>query len=511
MGKKQKAVRWAVLLPPWIVVMGILILNLSSYESFLAVMDTVINWILTHFAWMFNWISLGALVLVVFAYVSPVGKIRLGGENAAPIVTYKNYIWIVLCTIMGSGLMLWACAEPLMHLYNPPANVTAGAGSGDAVLWAMENIFLEWTFTPMAIYALPAVLFAYLFYNRKLSFSIGSMLEPVLGGKVSDSFKSVIDAVCLFCLCMGLSSSLGSGVLLVVQGASHVTGGLITPNATSWSICGAIIIICYIMSAGSGLKRGIQTLSNVNSWFYLALGIFVFAAGPTAYILNLCCESFGAYLSDFFRLSLNTSTAWGDGWSNWWPTFYWCTWLTWMPISAVFLGKISKGYTIRQALVGVFVIPSVFSVVWMALFSETAIKMELDGLGLYAVMQANSMAAAAYELISHLPCAGIIGILFLITAFISYVTSADSNILAIANLCTSGLTENDDEDAQKSKGTLFIKIFWGVTIGGLCIIMLNALGMDGMKMLADLGGFFSAFLMIGFMASFIKVFFIKEK
>ena len=72
----------------------------------------------------------------------------------------------------------------------------------------------------MAIYALPAILFAYVFYNMKQSFSIGSMLKPILGDWIGEKAKAVIDGLCLFCLCMGLSSSLGSGVLLIVQGAS---------------------------------------------------------------------------------------------------------------------------------------------------------------------------------------------------------------------------------------------------------------------------------------------------
>lgn len=491
--------------------MGILVLHLVSYDSFMLVMNTVINGILDNFAWMFNLIALCAVILVVAAYVSPIGKIRIGGEEAKPILGYKNLVWIVLCTIMGSGLMLWACAEPLIHVHQPPANVTAGAGSGEAVTWAMENIFLEWTFTPMAIYALPSILFAYMFYNKKRSFSIGSMLEPVFGNRLGDKSKSLVDGLCLFCLCMGLASSLGSGVLLVVQGASSVTGGAVTPGVTSWTICAILIIASYIASAGSGLKKGIQSLSRVNSVFYLILGIFVLLAGPTAYILNLCTETFGAYLRDFFSLSMNTSTAWGDGWSHWWPQFYWCTWFTWMPVSAVFLGKISKGYTIRQALNAIFVIPSLFSVIWMALFAGTAIHLDLvEGYSLYAILQEQGIAAAAYELLSHLPGAGIITALFLITAFISYVTSADSNILAIANLCTSGLSADDREDRREdNRKSLWLKVFWGGTIGGLCIIMLNAMGIDGMKMLADLGGFFSAFLMILFIVAFVKELFKK--
>ncbi|MDO5410339.1 MAG: BCCT family transporter [Lachnospiraceae bacterium] len=497
--KKDKKLRWEVLFPAWIIVISVLILNLVNYEMFLSVINQVIGWILKNFAWMFNLISLAALFLVIAAYFSPIHKIKIGGSDAKPIIGYKNYVWIVLCTIMGAGLMFWACAEPILHISNPPANVTAGALSGEAILWAMETILLEWTFTPMAIYAMPAVLFALVFYNMKRKFSIGSMLYPVFGDRLSAKHDSIIDCICLFCLCLGISSSLGSGVLLIVEGISRMTGGKIEASPVSWAVCSVLIMLCLIISSVRGLHKGLNYLSRFNSWCYLVIGIFVFLTGPTAYILNLGVESIGAYAADFFKISLWTSAAWGDGWSLWWPQFYWCIWLTWMPISAVFLGKISKGYTIRQVLNAIFVIPAVFSVIWMVLFSASAIYFELNGAGIMQAMNASTTAAAAYAVLEHLPLNVIMVPVFLITAVASYVTSADSNTNAMASLCTRGLTEEDTE------APVFLKIFWGLTISVLCIVMLTAFNIDGMKMLADLGGFFAAFLMILFIIAFIRI------
>lgn len=499
MGKMKKAVRWKVLLPPWIVVMGVLVLNLSAYDVFTNVMEGVVNWILTNFAWMFNYVTLAVFILAVIAYFSPLKNIKFGGPDAVPAISYRNYIWIVLCTIMGSGLMMWACAEPMYHIHAPSAAVSAGAMSGEAILWAMENLLLEWTFSPMAIYALPSLLFAFVFYNMKQEFSVGSMLSPLVGGQMKEGIRVFIDCICLFCLCMGLSSSLGSGVLLVIQGASHVTGGIVQSNVLSYSICSVVIIAAYILSASSGLNRGITYLSKINSYFYFILGAFVLLAGPTAYILNLGCEAFGAYITDFFKLSLQTSTAYGDNWSMWWTQFYWCVWFTWMPISAVFLGKISKGFTVRETLNVTFIIPSFFSVFWITLFSGNSIYYEMQGLGIYDSMQIKGIADAAFSILDQLPFKTLIGPFFLLTAIISYITCADSNIHAISSLCTNGLSPEDTESPVS------LKVFWGTTIGILSIVMLNAFGIDGMKMLADLGGFVSSFLMILFMLSFCKI------
>jgi choline-glycine betaine transporter len=500
-----KKIRWVVFLPPWIIAIAISILNLTNYNAFIAVMNATVGWILKYFSWLFSLTTCMVLALVGIAYFSPIKNVRFGGSGSKPLVSYPNFVVIVLCTIMGSGLMLWASAEPLIHMHSPPANIIAGAGSGDAILWGMENILLEWTFTPMALYSLPTILFAFVFYNMKKPFTVGSMLtlkfgeETLSATSTTTKIDAVVDNVCLFALTMGMAASLGTGILLVAGGLEEVTNGAILSNPNVWSICGLVFVVVFVGSASSGLTKGIQFLSKINSWFYFILGIFVFLAGPTIYILDLCIESFGAYISDFFKISLWTSAAWADGWSTLWPIFYWCVWLAWMPISVVFLGRIARGYTVRETLNVVFIIPSVFSVLWLVIFSGTAINFDLAGLGIYDAMQKGGTAAATYAVLENLPLPVITIPLFLITAFLAYVTSAGANTNAIAGLCTSGLTPNDSESP------VILKIVWGITIGTLCIIVLGAYDIEGIKLLSYLGGFPIVFMMIIFMANFIRI------
>jgi choline-glycine betaine transporter len=503
--KVKKNIRWVVFLPSWIIAIAILILNLANYDAFIASMNAAVGWILKYFSWLFSLVTCVIVVVVVIAYFSPIKNVRFGGPDSKPLVNYPNFVLIVLCTIMGSGLMLWACAEPLIHLYSPPGNIVSGAGSGDAILWAMENILLEWTFTPMALYALPTILFAFVFHNMKKPFTIGSMLDLRPGGApdatISESGKLsvTVDNVCLFALCMGMAASLGSGILIVSGGLENLSRGAILSGPKSWTICGIVFVVVFVVSASSGLTRGIQLLSKINSWFYFILGVFVLLSGPTIYILNLCVESFGAYLSDFFKISLWTSTSWVDGWASRWPIFYWCVWLAWMPISVAFLGRIAKGYTVRETLNVVFIIPSVFSVLWLVIFSGTAINFDLAGLGIHKAMETSGAAAATYAILDNLPLPIITIPLFFITAFLAYVTSAGANTNAIAGLCTSGLTSGDSESP------VIMKIVWGFTIGALCVIMLSAYDIEGVKLLSYLGGFPVVFMMIFFVVNFIRI------
>jgi choline-glycine betaine transporter len=170
-----------------------------------------------------------------------------------------------------------------------------------------------------------------------------------------------------------------------------------------------------------------------------------------------------------------------------------------MPASVAFLGRVAKGFTVKQTLNAVFVIPAVFSCLWIVIFSGTAIHQELGGGGLYAAMESGGPAAATYALLGNLPLSVITIPLFIITAVFSYVTSADANTRAIAGLCSKGLSTGDAESP------VFLKIIWGFTIGALCLVMLAAYDMEAVKLLSYLGGVVAMVLVLFFIVGLIRV------
>lgn len=492
----MKKIRWKVFLPPWLLLILILILNLTDYDSFIAVIDFCTAWIMEYFTGGFCLLTFLCVLLIAVTYFSPIGHVRIGGKDSTPIVKYKNYVWIVLCTIMAAGIMFWACAEPMYHLYQPPFGES---GSGEALTWAMNTMFLEWTITPMCIYGLPAILFAFVFYNLRRPFSIGSMLIPLLGEGKAKKLMPVIDGICLFALCAGMAASLGQGVLLLSGGVENCSEGLIKSGILVWFVSTAAIVIIFVIAAITGITRGIQKLSSLNSVLYMLLGIAVLLFGPTLFLFNFGIEGIGNYLQDFFRISLYTGATQNPEWVRSWPGFYWCNWLAWMPITAVFLGKISRGYTIRQMIRTVVVIPALFSMLWIILFSGMAVHEELENGSVYQAIQTHGTEAATYTVLESLPFSKIIIVLFLAVLLISFVTAADSNTNAMSSLCTEGLTPEDSDSPA------VLKILWGFTIGAICFIMLASYGVDGIKKLSNLGGFPDALLMIGFMLSWVQI------
>lgn len=494
----SKNIRWSVFLIPWILAVLTVLLNLLNGELFNEIIMIATNFILDKFSWLFALMSFTCVVLVVIAYFSPFGNVRIGGRKAKPMINQSSYVWIVLCTILAAGILLWACAEPMCHYYQPPSHIEAASPA--AIEFLMKNIFLEWSFTPMCIYGMPAILFAFTFYNMKQDYSIGSMLYPALNKKTAKRLSPILDTICLLSLVCGIAASMGSAVFLLSDGASFLSGGKIISNPTTWIIVSAVIVTAFIISAISGVMKGIRILSTLNSRIYILLGIFVFVFGPTFYILNLVVESFGAYLTDFCKMNLFISVADADKWAIWWPVFFWCNWMAWMPVASTFLGRISRGYSVKEAVRVIVVYPSLFSIGWLGLFASSSLYYELHGVGINKIMVEKGTAFATYEVFNQLPLPTITIAIFLAIVFVSFVTASDSNTNAMSGLCTKGLTPDNSESPA------WLKIVWGITIGVVSVIFLTVFrSTDAIKYLSNLGGFPIVFILVIFSISFAKI------
>lgn len=264
----------------------------------------------------------------------------------------------------------------------------------------------------------------------------------------------------------------------------------IKSDPAAWGVIIAVIVTTFIISSISGIMKGIRLLSSINAKVYMVLLLFLFVFGPTAFMLNFSVESWGAYIQDFFKLSLMTGDVFQDSWAKSWPIFYWCNWLAWTPITAVFLGKILRGYTIKDAIKCNFVIPAIFSTIWMGLFATASIYYELNGAGMYDILTNKGTEAVVYAVFDQLPLAMIVIPFYLFIVFISFVTASDSNTNAMAGLCTSGITQDEQESPA------WLKIVWGISIALMTWLLISFAGIDGIKAASNLGGFPNMFLII---------------
>ena len=108
------------------------------------------------------------------------------------------------------------------------------------------------------MYGLASVVFALMYYNRRQPFSLGALLHPLMGNRLPRKANTVLDAVCLYSLVAGMSAVLGVGMLTIAGGLGSVANLENTPLLLG--IIGAAIVIAFVVSASTGLMRGIRIL-----------------------------------------------------------------------------------------------------------------------------------------------------------------------------------------------------------------------------------------------------------
>lgn len=506
-------IRPLVFWPPFILLMTAVVVSLVDLDRFLAATTAINTWILSSFSWLFSLATLAMVLTLIAAFVSPLGRMRIGGDTAKPLLTKWRWFSISLCTTVAIGIMFWATAEPMYHLHTPPGGQGLGADTPEAMRFALSTMFLHWSFTPYSIYSVPALAFALAYYNRRKPFSLGSALSPVFGRAVEGRGGQIIDAIALYTLVAGMAASLGTGALTLAGGVDRYLGTGTGPLVLG--VLTALIVVSAVASAASGLHRGIARLSSLNTRIFFVLAGFVFIAGPTGFILAGGVEALGDYLGNFIQKSLTTGATSGDTWAQSWTVFYWANWLAWAPITALFLGKIARGYTVRQFLLVNLVAPSLFACGWMAIFAGTALFMDSQGDNmLYEALNATGPESVVYTMLANLPLAGITTALFIFASFLSYVTAADSNTEAIANLCVDDAAERmaaeNDGDSDAGEGnagagsSLRMKVIWGGSIGIVAWVMTGFAGIDGIKMMSNLGGLPALAIVMGCNAVLVK-------
>ena len=308
------------------------------------------------------------------------------------------------------------------------------------------------------------------------------MLYPLFGDKAHGWVGQLTDAICLFALVAGMAASLGAGILTLTGGLELFTN--LQEGPLLYGLICIAIVAAFLVSAATGLQKGIRTLSNINALGFIALAIFVLTFGPTRDMLQIAGTGLVDYFSHFLSRSTNINNPIPREWQHGWTAFYWANWFAWAPITALFLGRLGVGYTVRQFVQTNLIFPSIFGGLWMIIFSGASISFDGQLAGAFQKLLGESgPESIIYQLFEQLPAAGFISAFFLTIVFLSYVTAADSNISAMSALSVKGISP------ERPEAPLYIRLIWGLVIGLVAWVMITYAGIDGIKLISTLGGF----------------------
>lgn len=281
---------------------------------------SAVNWTLLKGFNTFYIISVGifALFLFAIAIIPSSGRRLLGTEGEAP--EFSNFSWFAMMfgAGLGVGLMVYATAEPMGLWGSNPLTVTGDVegNTEDALTSAYRYTFLHYGFHAWAIYVVTGLSLAYYAYTRDMPLTIRTALTPILGRFANGPLGHVIDVLGVLATILGVSVTIGFGVSQLVDGVYAITGtewlmnAEETPAPSKVGLLTAlgVIMVMSIISAVSGVGRGVKYLSNLNLVLSLILlltfiiyGSFLFAMTTYAtamfdYMLQFLSLSFEAYL-----------------------------------------------------------------------------------------------------------------------------------------------------------------------------------------------------------------------
>jgi choline/glycine/proline betaine transport protein len=435
----------------------------------------------------FGWFYLLAvnvfLITILYFAFSKYGSIRIGGVEAEKEFDNLSWMAMLFSAGMGIGLMFFSVSEPLYYLSNPPAFFGAEAGTAAAGTAALAQTFFHWGLSPWAIYGLVGLGLAFFSFNRGLPLTFRSVFWPLLGDRIYGWPGHVIDLVSVFATLFGLCTSLGLGVAQVNTGFSYVGGDMLGLISVPTGTIPQILLIAGItaiatLSVAAGLDGGVKRLSTINLYIMLTLLGFLLIAGPTLYIAGSFAEGLGAYLNNFLALSFFTGAVGAgagatlDGTVSAWTVFYWGWWIAWSPFVGMFIARISKGRTVREFVLGVLILPSLFSAVWLSTFGGSALFNALQGNGAaLATYNELGRTVAMFALLEQFPLGAISGLLATLLVITFFVTSSDSGSLVIDHLTSGG-----KHDVPKTQ-----RIFWAITEGVVAAVLLLGGGLTALQ------------------------------
>ncbi|HKK29157.1 MAG TPA: BCCT family transporter [Alphaproteobacteria bacterium] len=441
------------------------------------------TYVMTGASWFWLLLCTGLVLLSAGLAFGPYGSVRLGRDHERPEFSTGSWLAMLFAGGMGAGLLFWGVAEPVLHFDAPPGMV---GGTPEAAREAMVITNLHWGLHAWSIYGVCALVIGYFSFRRGQPSLISTPIRTLFRGQTAARASAAADVLGVVAVVFGLAGSLAMGVLQVRSGLREV----FDVPATSMTAIGvlAVLFVFYMLSASTGVDKGIKILSNINVLLALFILLFVISFGPTDFILETFVDTIGGYASRLPEMAFRLFPYEGmSGWSVSWTLTYLIWWLAWGPFVGIFIARISRGRTIREFCIGVILVPTLFSILWFAALGGSAFYIELFGPGGLSELVAADVSDALFAFFRYFPFSEFLSVIAVLLVFIFLVTSADSGTFVLSMMTTNG-------NLNPPIGHKFV---WGILIAAITGATLFSGSVDVARAMAATGAIpFSAILML---------------
>jgi choline/carnitine/betaine transport len=440
------------------------------------VVGTVKDVLLTRFDWLFLGAMFVSVLYCLFLLFGRWGEIRLGGPDAEPTYTYPTYFAMFFTAGIAAGIVFWGPAEAIFHYQTPPPFVEAAPQTDAAIVGALTYALFHWGFSAWSAYLVLGLPIAYYTYQRDAPLRVSTILTPFLGVKNLDGpWGKLVDVLAVFATIGGVATSVAFVSQQFLAGVDFQWG--VAQGALAPVLIVAGLTLIYVVSAESGVQRGIRRIAGVNVALFALFALFLVAVGPRGFLVEQSTAAVSAYVTGFVPMSLYTGGEWVANWTVW----NWSWWFSWAPFAGLFLAALSRGRTVRTVVATGVVATSLATIVWFLLLGGTSLHLQHTGradvLGSIAEY-GGSEAVAGFPIFAALPLGELLMFLFLALIIAFIVTSADTSTLVVAILGTK-------RHLAPTTGSI---VFWGFLQGLVAISVLVVGGGEALQALAVLTG-----------------------
>lgn len=466
------SIDWTIFLPSLIIVILAGTYLVGFPESAAITSSKAVAFITGQFGWLFVFTGAGAFCFAMWLAFGRYNQVKLGLPSDQPEFSEVSWAAMMFSAGIGIGLVSWAFVEPVYYLSTPPMGIEPH--SSKAMEWAHMYGQFHWSFIPWSLYAVAAVPVAYMLYvKERPSLRISAACEGVLTTAKRRRLNPLIDTLVIIGLIGGAGTSLGLGVPLVSSFVSSLFG---VPDTllTRFAVL-AFWTLIFGVSVYRGLNKGIRILSDMNIILAVLTLLFILVVGPSVFILSLSANSVGLMLNNFVQMSFWLDPIEAGGFPEAWTLFYWAWWISYAPMMGLFFGRISRGRTIRQLILGVIGWGSLGCCSFLAICGGYSLALQLnDTLPVVTILQEQGIPSTVVAIVSQMPWGGLMIALYTLLSFIFLATTLDSAAYVLASISTRNLP--GDQEPSKAN-----RLVWAFSLAFIAVGLLVVGGLKAVQ------------------------------
>ncbi len=432
-------------------------------------------------------------IVCLWLIFSSYGRIKLGQDDEEPEFSTISWLTMLFAAGMGVGLLYWGSAEPISHYLL----ISEKYPASKSALLALFITNFHWGIHAWSIYAIMGLVIAYFTFRRNTHMLVSAPIRKVFGKHIwTQIVGSISDLSAIVAIAIGVGGSIAMGVFQVQGGLENLFEIKSTGTTLALTIF-SVLFIAYILPLMVDLNRGMVIISNTNMLGATLLMLFVLLAGPTHYLMGAIIESIGEYASRFLQHGFRTFTFVDWQTRNWfksWTLTFMVWWLAWAPFVGVFIARISRGRTIREFILCVIFIPTLFSIFWFGVFGGIAFHEILNKNEHLLEVVKTDVNSTVFVVLESLPMGGLTSSLTILIAFLFIVTSVVSAAYVLSMFSTGG----------NLVPSIKLKLVWGVILGALGVVMILSGSIEAVRAIIALWAMPFVFIVLLLMVCLLK-------